>query len=190
MRLSQRAQAFLARATRQPCPRDRAQVRRLMEQEQLPVFEQILAFQERYGGIDLRKGREDGFLLGIVLDDGLNGFPLDDGRYLFECADHPRAQLRFLLDQMNVFYVSEYPLAERFETYLESEALFDEMGRQRGWHARYIGQAPRDDRRIDAAIGLPPLPEASDAYLKWWGTDRVGKEDEENAAKHAVFDMR
>lgn len=172
MELSPRARAFLARARQQPCPRDRAHVSALIAGEGLPAFDAVVSFQERYGGADYRTGTS-GFLLGITWDGGINGFQRDDGRYVFECARHPQAPWRFFLDQQNAFYVDVYPLAERFETWLESEALLDEMDRKRDWYCKPIGQVPRDDQRLDAVVGLPPLLEASDAYLKWWGTDEV-----------------
>lgn len=179
MELSDRARAMLARSTRFPCPTSRDDIVHLIEQEQLPIFDTIVDFQQRFGGIEYRVGRnKDGFLLGILptWHDGINGFE-EQGRYFFECAQHSSAQLRFFMDQDGVFYVDDFPLASTIETYIESDAIGDEMIRQGGWRSKDLGEVARNDRRIDARISLPVIPEASDAYLIWWGdeTTRINR---------------
>lgn len=120
MELTERAQAVLQRATRRSAPRDRARIVALLEAEGVPVFEPLVAFQERYGGLEF------GWLLLGIEDDGVRAFGYDDedGHYYFYCADDiTSAPVNFFLDEEGTFYVGTYPIAERFETYVEWYAL-------------------------------------------------------------------
>lgn len=175
MTLSQRAQAILARGRRVPCPTEPREVAALLTQAQLPVFDRVIAFQEQFGGVEYHVGRsQDSFLLGIVRswDDDVFGFE-EEGRYYFECAEHSSAQLRFFMDDLGTFYVDDFPLASSVERYIESDALIDEMTWQGHWHHVDAGQVARDDRRVDALVPLPVMPEVSDEFIQWWGMDSV-----------------
>lgn len=57
--LSERAQRMLGRGTRYAHPRDRAEIEAAIERANVPVFEPIVRFAERYGGVEYRvRGRQ------------------------------------------------------------------------------------------------------------------------------------
>lgn len=184
--VSARAQAMLARGHRHPCPTQRTEIVALIEQAHLPVYDAVVAFQERWGGVEYWVGQQShGTLLGIApsLDATVDGVD-DNGRFLFECADRHSAQVFFRMDHAGIVYIcaggmnpTHHPIASSIEMYIESDAVEDEMLTAAGpwprprvhrWHLLLFDEVPHDDKKVDQHIDLPLIPEASDAYTTWW----------------------
>ena len=175
---------MLKRGKRRTHPRERRDIATYIEQAELPVFEPVLQFGERSGGIEYRvRGATSGLWLGLVWTWGVSapngvegpqvdGWLEDDGRYLFECAIHPVGQVRFTLDQSGTLNVDEMPIASSVEVYIESDSVLDSLTDvQRKWMWLLFGNAPRGDRGVDehlARSGFVVVPEASDEYITWW----------------------
>lgn len=185
MALSARARAMVADATHHPCPRDRLDIIAGLRRARLPVFDAIVRFQEQFGGLEYRvPGTEIGFHLGIMptWDQGIEGFE-EEGRYFFDCGNHPVAQFPFYLDQDGMLYADpnvRYPIASSIEAHLESDAVLYEMYRAArsplwpvGWRMAEEGVFDRGDRRLDARMHIPRLAEACDTYTTWWAGEDV-----------------
>lgn len=184
MALSERALRMLRRGRIHPHPSERSQIVACIERAGLPVFVPIVEFEERYGGIeyDIRGSGKSGLRLGLVPEwadhrhaerTGLRvvGWG-QQGRYFFECAQHPVAQCSFLLNDAGVLHIDGVPVATTIETYIELDAVVDGLqDEQPEWLQLVFGNAPRGDREVDERLdrlGLSILPEASDIYATAW----------------------
>lgn len=174
---------MLAEAVRHPCPRDHLDIVAAIEREGLPIFDGIVRFQETYGGIEYRvPGTEIGFWLGLMEEwgRGVAGFE-EEGRYYFGCGYTRALQFGYYLDQDGMLYAYPdvlYPIASSIEARIESDAMLYAMYRDArspllpvGWRMAEEGVFDRDDRRPDARVPFPRVPEACDAYTTWWEGD-------------------
>lgn len=169
---------MLAQGTHPAQMMERSSIVAALEQAGLPVFEPIVAFQQRFGGITYRvKGRRGKSLLGLFQPE-LYGFTPDSRRYYFKCYTHGIAQLGFYLGQDGTMYVDErfsapVAIASSIEKYLESEALVNELiDLSFKWWSP-LGQVAQDDTRLRKWLDLPILARASDAYTTWWGNEHI-----------------
>lgn len=176
---------MMAEATRHPCPRDRVDIMAAIERAGLPIFDVIVRFQEDFGGVEYRvPGTEIGFQMGIMTGPTsvVDGFE-EDGRYYFSCGGGPLLQFGFWLDQDGILYAYPnvlYPIASSAEKRVEVDAVLYEMYRHArspllpvGWRMVVEGVFDRDDRRPDARVPFPVIPEASDRYTTWWGSASI-----------------
>lgn len=66
---------------------------------------------------------------------------------------------------------SEIVLASSFDRWLEYEAVLDELGGNGRWTRRRLAGADGVARSLAEALGLVPLPEASDAFVGAWQSE-------------------
>lgn len=187
MALSHRAKRMLERGTRYPHPGDRVTIVACLEREGWPVFEPVVEFEERFGGVEYHiygDGRE-GLRLGLVLpmwnaatgtsETGTSGW-VENGRYYFECA-HPfvACPCELQIDQDGALCADFQPIASTVERHVESDAVLDELGyEQDRWLWLLFGVKRARDRQVDEnlqRLGLSLVPEATDAYTTWWRDD-------------------
>ncbi len=176
---------MLRRGTWHTHPTGRDEIVGYIERAGLPVFEPVVRFAERFGGVEYPVRGDRGLRLGLVwywAPPGLRGVVglqvhgwQKGERYLFDCARHPAAQSWFALDQVGVLHVDFAPVASSIEAHIESDAMVDAlMDEQPAWLQLLFGEAPRGEGDVDERLrrlGPAVVPEASDAYTTWWHND-------------------
>jgi hypothetical protein len=190
MALSERAQQMLEQGIRHPCRIERTQILAALQQADLPVFEPIVAFQQRFGGIEYRvKGSSHGMSFNLFQKDAspqerlpeISAFTGESQRYFFECGEHRVAQFGFYLDQEGTLYVDErfsspVAIASSVEKYIESDAMVNELIDLpfTCWSPLgIVAQGENEFKKRLALLELPVIGEASDQYTTWWGNDRI-----------------
>jgi len=170
-----------------------------LERAGLPVFDMVIDFQQRLGGLEYSVcGLENHSICFNLLQQVGNSFEVEgfaaandeegfsmsnDDRFFFVCAVSRSIPFTFYLDQAGSMYVHDgttnrpLPVATSPDKYIESDAVLDELLSLRPvWHRAGLGFVASDDARVNERLALMPLSiisEASDAYTTWWIGDTV-----------------
>jgi hypothetical protein len=150
----------------------------------LPVFEPIVVFQMRYGGMEYRvRGSGHGFSFDLFIGrpnepQRLYGEEDPLGCWAFECGHERVAQFGFFVRQDGAICVDGdddvlLPVASSVEKYIESDAMHDGlMAIQAKWWMIYLSM-PAVDHAVDAVLaqGRTVVDVASDAYTTWWANE-------------------
>jgi hypothetical protein len=186
MAFSQRAQRLLEQGRRRPCPIERDHILAALQQVELPVFEPIVAFQQRFGGIAYHvKGTQHSIYFNLFhkyapLPD-ISVITDERQRYFFECAEHSVAPVCFYLGEEGTMYVDDcfaapVAIASSVEKYIESDALVNELSELHFTCWSPLGTIAAGENESNqrlALLELPVIEEASDPYTTWWGNDRM-----------------
>jgi hypothetical protein len=182
--LSLGARTMLERLPRRHTISDREDIIERISREGLPVFEPIVVFQMRYGGMEYRvRGSGHGFsfdLLSGPPDEppSLYGEEDPQGCWAFECGQERVAQFGFFVRQDGAICVDGdddvlLPIAASVEKYIESDAMHDRLiDIQAKWWMIYLTM-PAADHAVDAVLaqGRTIVDVASDAYTTWWANE-------------------
>ncbi len=183
MPLSPRAQRMLRTAQLHAYPRQREVIIALFEQAGLPVYEAIVQFQERFGGVEyFVRGSNEGLELGVISAgrDGTDIFPLKwNDVYFFVCGTpHVAVPCYHVMDKHGTMYLycgeatQPEPIAESIEHFIESDAVLDAMlDEQARW--RWIPTRLEEPwlETLVVDLAMTTIPEASDKYTTWWHND-------------------
>lgn len=187
MAFSQRAQRLLEQGRRHPCPIERAHILAALQQAGVPVFEPIVAFQQRFGGIEYHvKGTRQSMSFDLFQPYApplpeISVFTDERQRYFFECAEHSLAPVCFYLGEEGTLYVDDcfaapVVIASSVEKYIESDAMVNELTELHFTCWSLLGTIAAGENEFNqrlALLELPVIVEASDPYTTWWGNDRM-----------------
>ena len=181
--LSGRARRMLERGTRGPHPTG-AEMARLLDGAGVPATDALLDAAARFGGSAYRvRGRDEVMPVRVALlwpgvgagvdDEVLADLPVPgDERCYVAYVDHGLGESYFRLDGDGTLYIDRLPMAASIDTFLESEALLDELRDVASrWHEVRVEEVTADAMWLDSRIGLPFIPAASDRFTIWWGDD-------------------
>ncbi len=182
--LSLGAHTMLERRPRQLTITDREAIIERITKAGLPVFEPIVAFQARYGGMEYRvRGTGHGFAFDLLSGPpdeppSLYGEKDPQGFWAFWCGDERTTPFQFFIRQDGAICVDvgDYvllPIASSVEKYIESDTLQEGlMAIQAKWWQIFF-QVPATDRAVDAVLaqGRTVVDVASDAYTTWWANE-------------------
>lgn len=195
MALSNRAVLFLEKSEREISPVSESVLRRIFDENNVPVFEALIRFQLDYGGYTFNTALqgsirftllhgaggypESNFTAEIEFEDNYDGNP----RYYFVCADTEH-QRYFLLDEEGKYYENYQVKASGFEKCVEHFSIWKEM-EARGfelifWHHKM------DVEKLVQTLSLELIPEASDEYTQWYRSELVYVERWNDFASLAV----
>jgi hypothetical protein len=176
---------MLGHGQRHSSPDDAEFIRQCLQQAGLAASDIAIAFQMHYGGLeywvrephdrirfDLLRLRGTAYVAEGYLDEA--------GRSYYECATHETAQFGFFLDESGTLYVeggSLLAIASSLEKYIEADAVhFETLHVLRDWYSIDFGEVPTANHDFDRhvkSLRVPMVPEASDAYGRWWANDNT-----------------
>jgi hypothetical protein len=182
--LSLGARTMLERRPRRLTITDREAIIEQITRAGLPVFEPVVAFQMRYGGMEYRvRGSIHGFSFDLFIGppnepQELYGEEDPQGCWAFECGNERVAQFGFFVRQDGAICVDGdndvlLPIASSVEKYIESDAMHDGlMDIQAKWWMIYL-TIPAAEHAVDAVLaqGRTVVEVASDAYTTWWANE-------------------
>ncbi len=178
--LSHRAKRFLENQQRYPSTVNRKEIIESFLDNEAPIFEPLIKFQEKYSGYK--------FLAGVVpihfgLLQGDGGYPARTGtaivefrssetrgaNYQFVCATS-EFPMDFTLDENGCYYEDNTIVASCFEKTIEHLAIWNELSEKSEFKTVLQNQKV-DIHDLDKRLGLTIIPEASDAYTLWFTND-------------------
>ena len=137
MTLSERASNFLQKSKREISILTEAEIRQAFFDNDAPVFEPLIDFQQTFGGYIFYAGLAP---IKFSLLKGEGGYPNTSGtaivefeksefpspNYFFDCAT-TNYQMQFFLDEQGIYYEDYEAKASNFGKTVEHLALWDEM---------------------------------------------------------------
>ncbi len=180
--LSERAKRFLAGVERLSSTVDREQIIESFLNNDAPVFEPLIEFQQKYSGYKFLAGLEI-IHCGILQGDG--GYPVRSGtaivefsvsypgtsNYEFVCATAD-CQPIFTLDEYGRFYENGEIIASSFDKKMEHLAIWDELEVKEDFRIVLHEQA-LGIQELDMKLDLTMIREASDQYTLWFKNDSI-----------------
>ncbi|MBO9657930.1 MAG: hypothetical protein J7527_03820 [Chitinophagaceae bacterium] len=156
-------------------------IRRIFDENNVPVFEPLIRFQQEYGGYIFDAGIEH---IRFTLLRGAGGYPESnytgevefevnyDGspRYYFVCASTDY-QMQFFLDEEGVYYEDYQAKASSFDKCVEQLAIWEEFERKE--FELLFRHRQLDVPRLKGALSLELIPEASDEYTQWYRNEFI-----------------
>jgi hypothetical protein len=181
MALSNRAIRFLEGSEREITNVSEDVIRRIFDENNVPVFKSLIDFQLNYSGYIFYAGHVP---VRFTLLHGAGGYPEsnytaeiefeinEDGapRYYFACAGTDY-QMQFLLDEDGLYYEDYIVVASSFEKFMEHAALWKEM-RDRDFE-RVFERRQLDEQKLIRALSLDLIAEASDEYTQWYQNEFI-----------------
>lgn len=189
--LSDKAITLLKDAKIEEALNDREQIEKIFIESGKPIFEKVIDFQVRFGGVFYRMGESfyDGFKMGVIgLDDKENyiirhcetrDIKDNDGvvetRYYYECMDYDYAgDWGPHIDQDGkIFDFSMgvlFPVAETIEEYLEDEAIRHDL-LKKSWVNHSISEEKCKELIEKKVINRVENKHFSHRYFNWWKND-------------------
>ncbi len=181
MALSNRAILFLEKSEREITAVSESVLRRIFDENNVPVFEPLIRFQVDYGGYIFYAGMapvrftllhgaggypESNFTAEIEFEDNYDGNP----RYYFVCTstEYP---MPFFLDEEGKFYENYQVKASCFEKNIEHLAIWEEMDARK--YELIFRHRQLDVQKLTGSLSLELIPEASDEYTQWYRNEFV-----------------
>lgn len=177
MTLSKRALGFLQKSEREASLLTETEIRQAFADNNAPVFEPLIEFQQKFGGYIFYAGLAP---IKFRLLKGEGGYPKSSGtaiiefeesglaspRYFFDCAT-TLYQMQFFLDEEGVYYEDYEAKASCFEKKVEHLALWGEIGLREDFEIIFRNRRLQIND-IEKELKLDLLPEASDQYTIWF----------------------
>ena len=123
--------------------KDKTELEKILRKENYPVFDKVIDFHLKYGGLTIYSGKEP-ITFGIhhitkrgefnYISGEIEGFDLEDEypKMSFLCAD-TLCQIRWTIDERGYVFEDFDLLTETFESFLEDYALWNELVED-GWN--------------------------------------------------------
>lgn len=188
--LSDKAITLLKDAKIEEALNDREQIEKIFIESGKPIFEKVIDFQVRFGGIFYRMGESfrDGFKMGVIGSYDKENYirhcetrEIEDNdgvvktRYYYECMDYDYAgDWGPHIDQDGKIFGFAmgflFPKAETIEEYLEDEAIRHDL-LKKSWANQQIpeerGQAIIENKNMKRIENK----HSSHRYFNWWKND-------------------
>jgi hypothetical protein len=176
--MSSVALEYLRRCEWRPAIRDRAAIVAALEREGLPVFEPVVCFQQRYGGL-VQYAILEPIYFGLIhhrprgsIDPDTIVANEDEGAWYFQCAD-TRYQMDFELDQDGTYFEAGAH-ASSFDKFIEDAAQLNKLASDKSWVRLSEDETLRlDSPDMPTRLGLTRIEAASDCYTTWWRSDET-----------------
>ena len=180
--LSTKAKNFLYNQQRFSSTIIREEIIESFADNNAPVFEPLIDFQQKYSGYQFMAGLEP-IHFGILQGDG--GYPIrtgtaivdfslsetDKSKYQFVCTTS-QYQMDFTLDEYGRYYEDYEIVASSFDKAVEHLAIWDEIAKK-GDFKILLQNQKLDIHELDKKLSLTIIPEASDEYTLWFKNDFI-----------------
>ncbi len=178
--LSIKAKNFLANQERFSSTIIREEIIESFVNNDAPIFEPLIEFQQKYSGYQFMVGLEP-INFGLLQGDG--GYPVrtgtaivdfsssktDKSNYQFVCATS-QMQIDFTLDEHGRYFEHNEIVASSFDKTIEHLAIWDEMEKIGGFKI-FLQNQKLTIPALDKKLSLTIIPEASDEYTLWFKND-------------------
>lgn len=188
--LSDKAITLLKDAKIEEALNDRKEVEKVFKELGSPIFEKVIDFQVRFGGIFYRIGENfcDGFKMGIIRQDYKKNYTIHcdirdvvknkkvlDTRYYYECMEYNYAgDWGPHIDQDGKIFDFAmgilFPIAETIEEYLEDEAIKHDL-LKKSWLTQRISENKYKELIEKKIINRIENKHFSHKYFNWWKND-------------------
>lgn len=182
MTLSKRASNFLQKSKREGSQLTESEIRQTFNDNNAPIFEPLIDFQQRFGGFIFYAGLAP---IKFSLIKGEGGYPKSSKtaivefeepesaspKYFFDCAT-TLYQMQFFLDEQGVYYEDYEAKASSFAKTVEHLALWDEMRNRKDFELVFRDRLLKTSE-IDKELKLDLVSEASDQYTLWFSNEFI-----------------
>lgn len=162
--------------------RKREEIEKVFEDEGIPVFHKVIDFQEQFGGIWYRIGKEfyEGFRMDILYYDEiekkykLNSYKTINDKYYFNCMNyHYAGDFGPFIDEDGKIYgfgMGKFLIcADNIEEFLEDEAIkYYFVNKHCTWLSRGGEKTKVDEFKEKKDLNKIVKKSFSDKYFEWW----------------------